>query len=79
MDIAKVTNIEEFHKVSDAYQELLNDLSKAKASTLKEVRLKLESFINNNLIKLNKAALKDEKKLPELFDFLMLVDEKIPA
>ena len=62
MDLAKVTNEDEFRKVAHAYRELLKDLSKASASTLKEMRLKLESFTNKHLIKLNKAAAKDASK-----------------
>ena len=56
MEIAKITNEDEFGKVAAAYREQLQDTSKALASTLKELRLKLESFINKHLVKLNKAA-----------------------
>lgn len=78
MDIAKVTSVEEYIKVVEAYKELLMDTKTAKALTLKEMRNKLESFINKHLVKVNKKAIKNPAKLPDLLQFLLLIDETLP-
>lgn len=78
MEIAKITNEEEFLKVTSAYNDLLKDLSTVKASTLKEKRLKIENFTNKHLVKLNNQALKDEAKLTNLLNFLLMIDEHLP-
>ena len=49
------------------------------ASTLKELRSKLETFMIKHVVKVNKAAIKELAKLPELVDFLLKIDEHIPA
>jgi hypothetical protein len=74
MDIAKVTNVEEYLQVVEAYKELLKDPKTTKSVTLKEMRNKLESFINKHLISVNKKAIKNPAKLPDLLSFLMLID-----
>ena len=61
-DVAKITNLTEFEKVEEHYQTLLQDLTKAPASDLRECRSKIESFIEKHLIKVNKAAGKDKSK-----------------
>ena len=42
------------------------------------MRLKLESFINKHLVKLNKAAAKDPSKQSLLLSFLVDIDREIP-
>jgi hypothetical protein len=42
------------------------------------MRLKIESFSNKHLIKLNKAAIKDKAKLADLITFLLMMDEHVP-
>lgn len=79
MEVAKITNLEEFLKVTAAYRDQLVEKGKALASTLKELRLKLDNFINKHLIKLNKEALKDSARLSSLLEFLLLVDSEIPT
>ena len=54
MEIAKVTTNEEFIKVADHYSHLLKDPKTTKSSELREIRSKLESFINKQIVKVNK-------------------------
>ena len=77
MDIAKVTKVEEFLKVLQAYRDQLSD-PKAMASLLGEMRTKLDSFMNKHLVKVNKQALKNADKLSDLLDFLMIIDREMP-
>ena len=62
----------------EAYKVLLADPESAKSLQVKELRNKLESFINKHLVKLNNKALKDLSKLPGLLSFLLLIDEMLP-
>ena len=55
-DIAKITKEEEWVQVVDAYKVLLADFKSAKSTQVKEMRNKLESFINKHLVKLNNKA-----------------------
>jgi hypothetical protein len=55
-DIAKITKEEEWVQVVDAYKVLLADSKSAKSTQVKEMRNKLESFINKHLVKLNNKA-----------------------
>jgi len=55
-DIAKITNEEEWVKVAEAYKSLLGDPKTAKSQQVKEMRGKLESYINKHLVKLNEKA-----------------------
>ena len=77
-DIAKITKVEEWVQVLEAYKALLADPDSAKSLQVKEIRNKLESFINKHLVKLNNKALKEPSKLQGLLSFLLLVDEKLP-
>jgi len=77
-DIAKITKEEEWVQVVDAYKVLLADPKSTKSAQVKEMRNKLESFINKHLVKLNNKAQKDLSKLQGLLNFLLLVDEKLP-
>ena len=80
MEIAKVLTNEEFIKVTEAYRSLLQQDAAAttKSSTLKEIRNKLETFINKQLVKVNKAALKDQAKLTDLLELLIIIDTHLP-
>ena len=55
-DIAKITKEEEWVQVVDAYKVLLADPKSAKSAQVKEMRNKLESYINKHLVKLNNKA-----------------------
>lgn len=78
MEIAKITNLEEFLKVTLAYKEKIGDTSKAAVSTMKEMRVKLENFMTKHLVKLNKEAAKDKARQSKLLEFLLTIDENIP-
>jgi len=78
MEIAKVTTNEEFIKVTEAYIGLLQDPATTKVSKLNEIRNKLETFINKQLVKVNKAATKDQAKLGDLLDLLIIIDTHLP-
>ena len=79
MEIAKVTTNEEFIKVTETYKTILQDpAAKAKSATLNEIRNKLETFINKQLVKVNKAATKDPVKLSDLLDLLIIIDTHLP-
>ncbi len=78
MEIAKVTTNEEFIKVTETYKGLLQDPATTKSSTLKEIRNKLETFINKQLVKVNKAATKDQAKLSDLLELLIIIDTHLP-
>lgn len=56
MDIpAKVLKIQDFIKVLHHYKDYVND-PKALTSTKKELREKLETYMNKRLVTLNKKA-----------------------
>ena len=77
MDIAKVTNLQEFRKVLDAYIPMATD-PKAIVSTKNELKSKLEFFINKQIVKLNKESFKDASKLQDLLDLLIILDKDLP-
>ena len=74
MEIAKVTTNDEFIKVVAHYHLLLSSPKTTKSSELKEIRLKIESFINKQIVKVNKSTAKDSSKLADLLSLLMLID-----
>lgn len=79
-DIAKITTEDEWLKVVEAYRLLLSDpKTKDKSHQIKEIRNKLESFINKRLVKLNDKALKDNQKLIALLQFLQIIDKELPV
>jgi hypothetical protein len=56
----------------------LQDPATTKSSSLKEIRNKLETFINKQLVKVNKAATKDQAKLSVLLELLIIIDTHLP-
>lgn len=61
MDIAKITNDDEFIKVISAYKSMIGD-PQAIVSTKKELKLKVENYIRKQIMSLNKKAQKEKEE-----------------